>query len=273
MALNNSQYNSILRLYDAKQFNIRRNIDERTAEIYKRIPQFKALDEEIVNNSVKCTRQNLLDTDTNNNKMRLKELKKANLLIMKKKEELLLEHGYPKDYLSPDFECKDCKDTGFIDGKRCHCFNQAVINLLYSESLINNALNNENFSTFRYDYYSDEAIDPALGITPYENINKVLDKCHSFVNSFDSEYQKRVHKNLLIYGNTGVGKTFLANCIAKEILDKGHSVVYITASELFETLGKNSFDRRSENSYMYSSKADYINTCELLIIDDLGTEL
>ena len=76
---------------------------------------------------------------------------------------------------------------------------------------------------------------------------------------------------MLIYGNTGVGKTFLANCIAREILNNAHSVVYITATELFETFSKHSFDR--DNDYELDSKVEYINSCDLLIIDDLGTEL
>jgi DNA replication protein DnaC len=122
-----------------------------------------------------------------------------------------------------------------------------------------------------FEFYSDTEVDPTLGITPFENIHNILTKCHTFISDFEKPYAEREYKNLLIYGNTGVGKTFLANCIAREILNNAHSVVYITATELFETFSKHSFDR--DNDYELDSKVEYINSCDLLIIDDLGTEL
>ena len=267
MSLNNSQYNSILREYDTKQYNIKYEIDQRTKEIENAIPEFKALNEELVTRSIKIAKEALFS----DNKQDIETLKSDNLDISMKKIELLVEHGYPADYLSPTYQCNICKDTGFVNGEKCVCFKQAIINLLYSQTLLNTAIDKENFDTMSFEYYSDTIVDPTLGITPYENIHNILNKCHTFIKDFEKPYSQREYKNLLIYGNTGVGKTFLANCIAKEILYNAHSVVYITATELFDTFSKHSFAK--DNDYELESKIEYINTCDLLIIDDLGTEL
>lgn len=269
MGLTNSQYNSILREYDTKRYNANHILDERTKEIEEAIPEFKKLNDDLVSNSISLAKKSLFDAEYTTRD--LEQLKSANMDVAMKKIELLLEHGYPADYLSPVYECERCKDTGYINGEKCNCFKQAIIKLLYSQTLINTAIDKENFDTFSFEYYTDDTVDPKLGITPYENIHNVVAKCRTFITDFEKEYTKREHKNLLIYGNTGVGKTFLANCIAREILINSHSVVYITATELFETLSKHSFDKGDD--YELDSQVDYINNCDLLIIDDLGTEL
>ena len=269
MGLTNSQYNSILREYDTKQYNAKHLLDIRTKEIEEAIPEFKKLNQDIVSKSIRCAKKALFnESDAAKD---LEELKSNNIDVAMKKIELLLEHGYPADYLSPVYECEKCKDTGFVNGEKCSCFKQAIIRLLYSQTLINTAIDKENFDTFSFEYYSDKEVDPAVQMTPYENIHNVVAKCRTFIDEFDKNYDNREHKNLLIYGNTGVGKTFLANCIARDILTSSHSVVYITATELFETLSKHSFDKGDD--YELDSQVDYINNCDLLIIDDLGTEL
>lgn len=269
MGLTNSQYNSILREYDTKRYNANHILDLRTKEIEEAIPEFKKLNDDLVSNSISLAKKSLFDSDYTSKD--LDQLKSNNMDVAMKKIELLLEHGYPADYLSPVYECERCQDTGYVNGDKCNCFKQAIINLLYSQTLINTAIDKENFDTFSFEYYTDDNVDPKLGITPYENIHNVVAKCRTFINDFEKEYTKREHKNLLIYGNTGVGKTFLANCIAREILINSHSVVYITATELFETLSKHSFDKGDD--FELNSQVDYINNCDLLIIDDLGTEL
>lgn len=269
MGLTNSQYNSILREYDTKRYNANHILDERTKEIEEAIPEFKKLNDDLVTNSISLAKKSLFDSKYSSKD--LEQLKSNNMDVAMKKIELLLEHGYPADYLSPVYECNLCQDTGYIDGNKCNCFKQAIIKLLYSQTLINTAIDKENFDTFSFEYYTDDTVDPKLGITPYENIHNVVAKCRTFIAEFEKDYTDREYKNLLIYGNTGVGKTFLANCIAREILVNSHSVVYITATELFETLSKHSFDKGDD--FELDSQVDYINNCDLLIIDDLGTEL
>lgn len=197
----------------------------------------------------------------------LATLAEDNLALSREKQSILVSHGYPAEYLTPQYTCPICRDTGFVDGERCSCFKQALSKLIYSESNIMDVIERENFSTFRYDVYSDDPADtdPFMQRTPRENIREVVASAQDFIRSFDT-----AHSNLLVYGNTGVGKTFLLNCIAKELLDSAHTVLYYTAFGFFDYLEKCKF--RSGDSEEIIS-VDHILDCDLLIIDDLGTEL
>ena len=160
--------------------------------------------------------------------------------------------------------CKNCKDTGYNNGNKCQCFKQEIINVVYSQSNIREILSRENFSNFSYEYYSDEITNPATGLSSLDTIQRAVDECKRFINDFDNK-----PKNLLIYGDTGVGKTFLSNCVAKELLEKGNSVIYFTAFQLFDILSKGVFSKDADAIAAHQNIFD----CDLLIIDDLGTEL
>ena len=186
--------------------------------------------------------------------------------LQEQKTLLLTQAGYPADYLELTYSCPDCHDSGFIGDKKCHCFKQAMVDLLYRQSNIHDVLKRENFDTFDIRYYSDTK-NRSLGVSPRENIQAVLSTCHDFIDHFDEQ-----SRNLLFYGDTGVGKTFLTNCIARELLDASHTVIYLTAFHLVDILQNNTFgnddmDDTDENMF------HYILDCDLLIIDDLGTEL
>ena len=150
------------------------------------------------------------------------------------------------------------------DGKKCHCFKQAIINTVYAQSNIRQILRIENFDNFRYDFYSKEEKNPLTGLSSYETAQKAVRECHYFIDDFDHK-----PKNLLFYGKTGVGKTFLTNCVAKELLDHGYSVIYFTAFQLFDILSKGVFEKDSDAIATHQNIFD----CDLLVIDDLGTEL
>lgn len=187
--------------------------------------------------------------------------------LAEKKQDLLEKHGYPRDYLSPIYSCPDCHDTGYIGSKPCHCLTKAQADFLYANANLSDILLEENFDTFRSDYYDDTTVDDNLSLTPKENITKLRDICLDFIRHFDDAYD-----NLIFYGPTGVGKTFLTHCIAKELLDSGHTVVYLTSLQLFDILEKGRFGK-GEESEQIQVKMDYLIHSDLLIIDDLGTEL
>ena len=188
--------------------------------------------------------------------------------LRQQRTDLLKEYGYPENYLQPAYTCPDCQDTGYINNQRCHCLKQASIDLVYTQSNLRNILQTENFSNLSFDYYSDskDMIDPATQYTPLEAAQNAVAQCRNFIRSFEKPDD---FQNLLIFGDTGIGKTFLSNCVAKELLDTGHSVIYFSAHQLFELLTDQQFGRTSQ-----FSAADYRNIfdCDLLIIDDLGTE-
>ena len=219
MALNNSQYDEIFRSYDAKQLKAQHQLEERTKAAYERSPELKALDASIAEISVASARR-LLDGDSS----ALTELKAELKNLRTRKKALMKELSLPENYFEPVYECPDCKDTGYIDGKPCQCFKQQAIDLIYTQSNIKDILARENFSTLSLDYYSDSNINPATGLT---------------------------------------------SCIAKELLDSGHSVIYFTAFQLFDILSKGVFEKDADAIATHQNIFD----CDLLIIDDLGTEL
>jgi DNA replication protein DnaC len=262
MGLKNFQYNKIHHEYDNRQLHNKFLLDKRINEVYQKIPALKEIDDSIATTSVAHAKLALLG-----NPVSINDLISHNMELSMKKVELLCENGYPRDYLSPLYFCNDCKDTGYINGEKCHCFKQAIVNLLYSQSNIKSVIQRENFETFSYNYYPDDYVDKATSSTPLDNIKKVVGACKGFIKTFDSTYN-----NILLYGNTGVGKTFIANCIAKELLDSSHTVIYLTAFQLFDILEKNKFNKKADN-YTVEDQFNYILNCNLLIIDDLGTEL
>ena len=156
-------------------------------------------------------------------------------------------------------------DTGYINSRKCSCFNKKAIDLVYHDSNLKNITDNENFDTFSYEWYDNTTPDPSNGLTPYHNMQRIVDICHKFVDNFDKEAA-----NILFFGGTGTGKTFLSNFIARELLNTSHSVIYLTAIELFTTFQRHDFSRFGEDK---DSDANYLSDCDLLIIDDLGTEV
>ena len=265
MGISSTQYKDIMYQYDQTRMKNQRKLDERYETLYKKFPELKEIHDHLVELSIRQARMEVLNPEsakTNN-----KDYLKAQSDLLAKKAEILRENGYPADYLNSIFPCKDCKDTGYIENEKCHCFKQAIVDLLYSQSNIKGIMEQENFSTFRYDFYTDSYIEETTNLTPLANIKKVVSSCIEYIDTFDSTYT-----NLLLYGNAGVGKTFLANCIAKELLDRSHTVIYLTAFQLFDILEKNKFNKDQEKSEANEQFA-YILDCDLLIIDDLGTEL
>ena len=260
MKLNNSQYDTIMRMYDTRQSHARAVQNSRIEEINARIPEYDELRKETAAVSAEAARAAVMGDMSK--RARLSE-KLAS--INEEKSILLTAAGYPEDYLELHYECPLCKDTGFINGQKCRCFKQAAIDLLYNQSNIKKILLLENFSNFNYDWYSEDYVDPVSGISALENIINVTKDVNAFISDFPSG------QNLLFYGDTGVGKTFLTHCIASELLGRGHSVLYLSAIDLFDLFSKYTFDNNSEGDYR--DAFSQILDCELLIIDDLGTEL
>lgn len=260
MYLKNAQFQEILRLYDEKQARQRHLLDLRRQEIFEALPAYARLEDEITGLWAQAARAAARGGDSSRFSDRIPSL-------MEQQRQLLTEAGYPADYLEMQYDCPICRDTGFTDGHKCSCFTAAATDLLYRQSSIRDVLQKENFSSFRLDYYSDQT-DPRLGISPRDNMRAVLQVCRQFIDSFEEK-----GGNLLLYGDTGVGKTFLINCIAKELLDAGFSCIYFTAPQLVDIMERSAFGRREDEDDYEQDAGGYIFDCDLLIIDDLGSEL
>lgn len=249
MALMNAQYDAIMRDYALRQAKVRRELAERLTRIQEEIPELSGLDDAVTSCQVEKVRAAVTGETA-----RLPELTERLARLSGEREALLLAHGYRPADLEPSYTCPDCRDTGYIEGRKCHCFRQAEIDLLYQQSRLRETLEKENFDTFSYAWYEGE---------DREVMRRNVAEARLFIETFDDSFQ-----NLLLLGAVGTGKTFLSNCIARELIDTCHSVVYLTAFQLFDLLSKSAFGGERE-----AQTYPYILDCDLLIIDDLGTEL
>lgn len=251
MSLNNLQYNTILHNYEKKRDKNRHILEDRKSEIYHKVDGYQALDEAVSSYSVAYGKKLL-----NGNETALIDLHHTLAELSDSKQKLLASYGYPSDYLEPIYDCPDCQDTGYINGSKCHCFRRQMITLLYEQSGIQEMLSENNFSTLSEEFYEGEDL---------ERFRAAVDSCHEFIRQFPEGCP-----NLFLYGTVGTGKSFLSGCIAKELLDKGHSVIYFSAVQLFDLLSEYSFDKNKDS--LYNPYEDLYN-CDLVIIDDLGTEI
>ncbi len=262
MGLNNSQYNQIMREYERVQAQQRRAFKERMQEIYTKLPEYKKLEDSAARIAIEKY-NSIMDGDEADTKKLEEDLRE----LENKKRQLIKAAGYPEDFDKMRYNCPDCKDTGKdSSGGKCRCFRKKEIALLYAQSKIESILKKENFDNLSYEYYDSSRLLPKLGITQADYMKSIISKCKDFVEKF-----KDSGENLLFMGPAGVGKTYLSNCIAKELIDRYYSVIYLTSNELFDVVGKVKTDRDATEDM--KELYNYILECDLLIIDDLGTEL
>ncbi len=251
MALTNAQYDAIMHEYEEKRSLHRQELEERQRYVYENVPGYKELEDATASASVAFGKRLLSGEklDRNALKSELKELARQKLT-------LLTEAGFSSDYLDMGYTCQDCQDTGYIGNEKCHCFRQKIIESLYDKSNLKMLTKTSNFKRMSDKYYTGDDL---------VKFHSAVHTCEDFINNFDSDYQ-----NLFIYGTVGTGKTFLSICVANELLKKSHSVMYFSASGLFKTISQYIFDAKmkSEQRSFY----DDLYNCELLVIDDLGTE-
>lgn len=252
MALSYLQYNTILKEYDETRDKNRRILEKRKATVYNELDGYKALDEAVATYSMEYGKK-LINGDAgalNDLHFMLSNLKES-------KSSLLKAAGYPEDYLAPVYDCPDCHDTGYVDGRKCHCFRQRMISILYEQSGICDMVKSNNFNTLSEEFYQGEDL---------ENFRSAVTACHDFVARFPEGAP-----NLFLYGTVGTGKSFLSGCVAKELMDKGYSVIYFSSIQLFDILSNFAYSKKDKDS-IYNPYEDLYNA-DLVIIDDLGTEV
>ena len=260
MVLSNSHYNTIMREYDDLRAYNRGILREREEEVDRVIPEFAKLNKKVGI----ITKQYYLEAMKGNKEISYKSFKQDIDYVIKRKKRLLQENGFSEEYLEPIYKCKLCKDTGTVDDERCSCFKAKELKMLYKQSNLEKVLERENFSKFSFNYYDNTQIIEELEMTSLSFMKKIVKMSQKYIENFG-----KTSGSILFMGNTGVGKTFISNCIAKEIMDKGFSVLYFTAADIFNILAKEKLRKDSEQS----ENSDFITECDLLIIDDLGTEL
>jgi len=255
--ISETAFRQILREYDEKQLRSSRDLRLRRQKIEEEIPQLQKINSRIAELSV-----NMAVMRVKGMKPDMQAYQEEKQDLVRRRQELLSAAGYSLQDLEPRYECPACQDTGFINGEKCSCLKARMIDVLYDQSNIREILQKENFRFYTLDYYSPVPLPEANGESPLSFAKKALQSAWDFVHHF-----AETSDNLFITGGTGTGKTFLCNCIAREILDAGYSVIYLSAFKLFGILRDHAFGD-------WKNKAEEdLSSCDLLIIDDLGTEL
>ena len=252
MSLTNSQYESIIREYKQKQYSAQEEALNRIRFINDNLPGYRELDESIASYATASARS-IISGDT----MTFEQISQDIDNLTKMKHELLVSAGYPSDYLDIHYECPDCKDTGYIGNKKCHCLIKRINALMLEESNPSSDMSNDDFSMLSYNFYEGEDL---------QRFKTAVDTCHQFIDNFTENYQ-----NLLFYGTVGTGKSFLSGCIANELLKRNHSVFYFSSTELFRVMSDIMFEKKDKGTLEVFE--DRLYNSDLLIIDDLGTEL
>lgn len=265
--MDSEAYLKVKKEYDLRREKILSQVEEKKKTIYQKYPKLRKLEDE-KNLLAISIAKNILKSDELN-----KQIEEENMQIKLKNIDDKIERelkaiGISKKEFEPKYECEKCCDTGIIknDGKTeyCHCFLQKVINETYRQTNISK-IYEENFDTFDLGFYSNNVDCERYGIkkSPRQNIENIKNIALEFVDNVDNPNQK----NLLFVGNTGLGKTFLANAIAKKLLDNSKSVIYQTAPIFMDKIMEFKFSQGADKSQYYK-----IFDVDLLIIDDLGTE-
>lgn len=263
----NSNLRDILRKYEIKREIAVNDLEKRKKELFAKVPRLQELEDNLNKFSIK-TVKSILITGGSNEKSKL--INDLNLEIQKLKAEklaILESINLDENYLKPKYECSLCNDTGYIitnhSNKMCNCLKQELLNLSYNKSNLNR-LDKENFSTFNFNKFSDDInFDKYnVNISPRDNMKNILKIVKNFIYNFN-DYNE---KNLLFTGNTGLGKTFLSNCIANEVLNMNKTVLYQTAPIMLDSIIDYRFNKNEGEIYKE------ILSVDLLIIDDLGTE-
>ncbi len=190
------------------------------------------------------------------------EIKTSIQSLQREKADLLKEFKFSEDYLDEIHSCSHCRDTGFVDGKRCSCLKQLILKYISENSNLTEYMRKQTFENFDFSLFANQGEDS-------EQVLKIMrvacEKAIAFADTFDA-----THENFLLLGNAGTGKTYLSSCIANRALERGKTVYYQTAFTLFDIFEKVKFSKVDSEDLTEITK--YVYDVDLLIIDDLGTE-
>ena len=242
--------------YREKYQKARRSADMRADEVYLRIPRVKEIDMALSRTALEI--MSAVTSGKESADAALARVRNRNSELMEERGRLLVSAGYPADYTDVRYDCNKCDDSGYVDGKMCECMKRELVMAGYESSGLGRLIATQSFDNFSLDYYKS-------GGANYQNMQLYFNSLRSFAQSFSSD----TYRNFLLIGGTGLGKTHLSTSVAKTVIERGFDVLYVSAIDMFSDFEKKQFgnsDSSEDNTRRYFE-------CDLLIIDDLGTEL
>ncbi len=227
---------------------------------YEQVPRLREIDRELRQSMAQVARMMFLQGEEGAEEF--DRVRRENLSLQQERQ-WLIEDNFEEGYLDDSPICSICGGSGYVGSEMCECLRELCRQEQRKELTVLSGAGQESFNNFRLEYYSD-AFDPAIGASPREIMSLTLATCKRYAQSFTMK-----SGNLLLNGNPGLGKTFLSACIARSVSDGGYSVVYETAGRLFSQMEKARFSA-DEEAHTQTAR---FTACDLLIIDDLGSEL
>lgn len=262
MGYNSETYRKVNDILSQRRMNAERTADQRREILYTRLPRIKEIDREISATRIKITR---IILSGGNVAEEMQKLKEKNLLLQSEYSEILSANGYSDNVLEPRYQCSVCSDKGYYEENgrslMCSCMKNLLVSVACEELNKTAPLLLSTFDAFNLDYYSKEKSEDAE-VSPYYVMSKVYDYCVKYAKEFSTN-----SVNILMKGNTGLGKTHLSLAIANEVIRKGFGVIYVSAPVLLQRVERNYF-----STDKYDDIENIVSECDLLIIDDLGTE-
>lgn len=231
----------------------------RHSEVLMNCPAYAQIDREVASYGAKAIQAVGMGADA---ERYVRELGRKSILAQEKRSAVLMNAGYPADFLDVKYICTKCKDTGTFDGYRCECYKKLVIEVAKKELAKSAPLEKSTFESFSLDYYED-IVDKTLGLNQKNHMSAVFNYCHQYAKHFTP-----CDESILMLGQTGLGKTHLSLAIANTVIERGFDVHYDTIQNIMDKLEKIHFKKAN---YDYDVKDELLN-CQLLIIDDLGVE-
>ena len=233
--------------------------------VYSHVPEIERIDRTLRLQMIELAK--LAFTRTSDQVEKIDALKEENINLQMRRAELLTENGFSSSWLDEICSCPFCHDSGQTDSGICSCLKQLYQQELSKElsSLLHDG--DESFSRFDLTLYPAEYSE-FFQCIPREYMGRVFRFCKEYAESFPD-----VKDDLLFQGGPGLGKSYLAACIAREVLQRGYSVVFDTAVSVFSFFEKQKFSRSQEEAEKASERVSQILSCDLLIVDDLGTEV
>ncbi len=263
MAYERSLYYQVENEYEEIRRHNQADLEGRRFAVYQKVPEIEMIDKEIQSAGLSIV--SLAVKAPADMQQQLAALRGHQKALQARRKTLLLENGFDADELSMRYMCEICQDTGTNGEKPCECYRRRLIMKAFEKSNLSQQLRNQSFKTFDFSLYSQE-IDPQYGISPYSAMQNIVRVCKTFIQEFD-----RTEKNLLFWGEPGLGKTFLSTCIAKELIKQGYSVIYETTYQIVSLLEDYKF-KRGEDLTALKAQNQRLYESDLLILDDLGAE-
>ena len=234
-------------------------------KLYAQIPELSDIDRQLKGTALDIVAASLRKGSDPTPALRV--LRDGNMSLQARRAKLLQEAGYSPEALDDVPSCKVCGDSGWVRGKMCQCLKDLCAQEQVKELSKLLDLGEQSFDAFSLDWYSPLPW-PGEGMSPRENMEFIRDFCNNYAQKFG----RFLFPNLFLSGEPGLGKTFLSACIARTVAEKGFSVVYDTAVNLFARFEEQKFSKNVQEGQEAKDETRRYLNCDLLILDDLGSE-